>query len=76
MTEAKARFSEVVERALGGEPQQVVRHGRQRVTVVDSATYEHLARPKRSLVALFSALRGSELDLDHRSGDARDLPKF
>jgi prevent-host-death family protein len=63
-TEAKAKFSSVVDRALNGEPQRVVRNGREEVIVVDAATFDAASRPKRSLIELFSALRGVDVDLE------------
>jgi prevent-host-death family protein len=57
LQEAKARFSEVVERALGGEPQAVTRRGRPAVVVLDWATYTRLRGKEASLL---EALRPSE----------------
>lgn len=76
LTEAKAKFSSLVDRALKGEPQRVTRGGREEVVIVDAASYEQATRPKHSLVKLFSALRGVEIDLDRPSGDTREVPKF
>jgi len=64
LTEAIAKFSSLADRALKGEPQRVPRSGREET------------RPKRSLVKLFSALRGVELDLDRPRTDSREAPKF
>ena len=49
LPEARARFSELVERALPGEPQLVTRRGRRAVVVLDSETYRRLTRQGRSL---------------------------
>ncbi len=76
LTEAKAKFSSLVDRALKGEPQRVVRNGREEVVVLDAATYKTITRPKRSLVKLFSALRGADLDFDRPSTDSREAPTF
>ncbi len=76
LTEAKAKFSSLVDRALKGEPQRVVRNGREEVVVLDAATYKTITRPKHSLVKLFSALRGVELDFDRPRTDSRESPKF
>ena len=64
---AKARFSELVREAEGGQAQVVSKHGVPSVVVLDVATYERLAAPGRSLVdALLAAPRfeQGELDLD------------
>jgi prevent-host-death family protein len=44
LQDAKARFSELVRRARGGEPQRVTLHGREAVVVVDPERFE--VRPK------------------------------
>ena len=76
LTEAKAKFSSLVDRALKGEPQRVVRNGREEVVVLDAASYERIARPKQSLTKLFSALRGSEIDLERPRSDRRKAPEL
>ena len=67
LQEAKARFSELVRQAEGGQAQLVSKHGVPRVVVVDVATYERLTAPGRSLVdALLAAprLETDELGID------------
>jgi prevent-host-death family protein len=54
LQEAKARFSELVEEALKGEPQLVTRRGRKAVVVLDWETYARLTGEK---LALWQALR-------------------
>ncbi len=54
LQEAKARFSEVVERALQGEPQLVLRRGRKAVVVLDWETYARLAGEE---ISVLEALR-------------------
>lgn len=71
-SEAKARFSEVVQRALDGEPQCIIRGGRDVVVVVAEDEYRKVTQPRRSLVDLFSALRGIDLDLECPREDARE----
>jgi len=55
LQEAKARFSELVRQAEGGQAQLVSKHGVPRVVVVDVATYERLTTPGRSLVDVLLA---------------------
>lgn len=57
LQEAKARFSQVVEEALKGEPQTVTRRGRPVAVVLDWATYTRLRRGDMSLL---EALRPPE----------------
>ncbi len=37
--QARSRFSEVVDRALAGEPQRVTRHGKETVVVISEAEW-------------------------------------
>ncbi|MHB8141013.1 MAG: type II toxin-antitoxin system prevent-host-death family antitoxin [Vulcanimicrobiaceae bacterium] len=76
LTEAKAKFSALVDDALCGKPQRVLRNGREEVVVVNASTFDALAKPKRSLIDLFSALRGVDIDLDRLEDDTREAPKF
>jgi prevent-host-death family protein len=57
LSEAKARFSQVVQRALGGVPQRIVRGGREAVIVVAESEYRDAQRPQRTFVELFSPLQ-------------------
>ncbi len=52
--EAKARFSELVERTLKEGPQTVTRHGRPVAVIVPAAEYERLRGGGRSLKALLA----------------------
>lgn len=56
--DAKARLSEVIDRALREGPQQVTRHGKPAVVVVASDDWQRLqaARPKPSLAAFLLAM--------------------
>lgn len=74
LQDAKARFSELVRRAEGGEAQVVTRHGVARVVVLDVATYDRLVAPGRSLVeALLQAPRfeADELPLERDRSPSR-----
>jgi len=50
LQEAKARFSEVVERALKGEPQLVLRRGKKAGVVLDWETYARLVGEETSVL--------------------------
>ena len=64
LQEAKARFSEVVERALEGEPQHVTKRGEQAVVVIAHGQYQRLVQGQKSLrEALEGAPRGEGLDV-------------
>lgn len=66
VAEAKARFSELMERALTEGPQEVTRHGKQTVVVVSAEEWERRTRRKDSLVDFLdrSPLRGSALPIE------------
>ena len=63
--EARAEFSKLVERALGGEPQRVTRHGKEAVVIVSEA--EWTKRPESAatlgdLLADFAERAGFDED--------------
>lgn len=76
LTEAKAQFSSVVQDALEGKPQRIIRNGREVVVVVAAEAYDAAMKPRRSLVELFSALRGAEIEIDRPKDDTREVPEF
>ncbi len=55
LEDAKARFSEVVRRALAHEPQRVTRHGRDAVVVMSGEDYDRLAAPAQNLLDFLQA---------------------
>jgi prevent-host-death family protein len=58
--EARSKFSTLIDRALGGEPQRVTRHGKEAVIIVAEAAWS--ARPKSALTLadLFANTIGME----------------
>ena len=48
--EAKARFSELIDKAEQDGPQLITRHGKNKAVLLDFATYERLSRRKPALV--------------------------
>jgi prevent-host-death family protein len=63
LQEAKARFSEVVERALTGDPQVVTRRGRPAVVIIPYAEYERLHGSTSAWDIFVTAPRMDETDL-------------
>ncbi len=55
LQDAKARFSEVVEAALQGEPQHVTRRGREAVVVLAESAYQRLQQQARHAAPGFVA---------------------
>jgi antitoxin Phd len=73
VSEAKAKFSEVVDAALGGEPQIITRRGAEAVIVVSAESYRAATRRKGgSLVEFFARSPHRDVDVapvrDERSG--------
>ena len=75
LQDAKARFSELVNRALKEGPQTVTRHGKAVAVVVPAEEYRRLRGRKKSLKALLESapLEGVEIT---RSQDTGRVIKF
>ncbi len=83
IAEAKARFSELIERARTEGPQSVSRHGKPCVVVVSAPDWARHAEPVRSLVDVLldpevrAVLTPEEAVLFERDGaDDRAPPAF
>ena len=65
VAEAKARLSEVIERAQSGGPQTITKNGRTAVVVVDAEEWERKTRRAGNLAEFFAAspLRGSGIKI-------------
>lgn len=70
VAEAKAKFSELIERALAGDPQVITRKGRIAAVLVSAEEWERKSRRTGNLAEFFAAspLRGSGLAVE-RSKD-------
>jgi prevent-host-death family protein len=75
VAEAKARFSELIDKALQEGAQEITRHGKRTVVVVSAKEWDRRARRQQSLVEFLdrSPLRGSGLDIDRLRERPRDL---
>jgi prevent-host-death family protein len=75
VAEAKARFSELIDKALQEGAQEITRHGKRTVVVVAAKEWDRRAERQQSLAAFLdrSPLRGSGLDIDRLRGRPRDL---
>ena len=73
VAEAKAKFSEVIDRALKKGPQTVTRHGRTTAVVVAAEEWDRRTRRTGNLAEFLasSPLRQSRLRLERR----RDRPR-
>ena len=65
VAEAKAKFSELIDKATSEGPQKITRHGRTTVVVVAAGEWEHKAERKGNLAEFLAAspLRRSGLKL-------------
>ncbi len=72
---AKARFSEVIDRALSDGPQTITRKGRKAVVVVAADEWERKTRRKGNLAEFFAAspLRGSGVRIERTKDKPRDI---
>ena len=72
---AKARLSEVIERAQSS-PQIITRNGKPSVVVVSAEEWQRKTERKGTLAQflLDSPLRGADLDLERMRDQPRDLP--
>ena len=66
VAEAKARFSEVIEKANSEGPQTITRNGRRAAVLVAVEEWERRAKRQGTLAEFFAAspLRGSGIKLD------------
>jgi len=73
VAEAKAKFSELVEKARASGPQTITRNGRTAVVVVSAEEWERKTRRTGNLAEFFaeSPLRGSDLKVRR----AKDAPR-
>ncbi|BCG76948.1 type II toxin-antitoxin system Phd/YefM family antitoxin [Mesorhizobium sp. 113-3-3] len=72
---AKARLSEVIERAQSS-PQTITKNGKPSVVVVSAEEWQRKTMRKGTLAQflLESPLRGADLDLERQRDEPRDLP--
>jgi prevent-host-death family protein len=75
VAEAKAKFSEVIERARLSGPQTITRNGRRAAVVVSAEEWDRKTASKGSIVEFFanSPLRGSGLKIERLKGGLRDI---
>jgi prevent-host-death family protein len=75
IAEAKAKFSDLVDKASAGAPQMITRHGREAVVVVSVEEWARKSRRVGNLAEFFaeSPLRDSGIDLERLPGGLRDI---
>ena len=76
VAQAKARLSEVIEKARRQGPQSITRNGKKAVVVVDAADWERAQKRKRegnfADFLMNSPLRGSGLEITRVDDGVRD----
>jgi prevent-host-death family protein len=72
---AKAKLSEVIDRALADGPQTITRRGRETVVVVSAVEWQRKAKRSGSLAEFFaeSPLRGAPLKIERQKGGVRKV---
>lgn len=75
VAEAKAKLSEVIQRAEEEGPQRITRHGEPAAVVVSAEEWERKTRRKGNLAEFFanSPLRGAGQELKRRKDPAREI---
>lgn len=75
LQEAKQQFSAVAEKAAGGQPQIVTKHGKPFVVIVSVAEWQNSRPKKRRLVEMLRScpVDLTELDLTRRKEFPRDI---
>jgi len=75
VAEAKAKLSEVIEKAQKSGPQRITRHGKEAVVVVSAEEWNRKTKRKGSLAEflLASPLRGSGLEVERLEDGPREI---
>ncbi len=75
VAEAKAKLSEVIERAMAGQPQTITRHGKTAVVVVAADEWKRRAARRGTLAEFLAAspLREIGLEAPRLKGRLRDV---
>ncbi|BAN33915.1 prevent-host-death protein [Sulfuricella denitrificans skB26] len=75
LQEAKARLSEVIQKAINEGPQDISLRGRPAAMILSHADYEMLTRPKPSFTAFLrdSPLHGVELEWEPDTALTREV---
>jgi prevent-host-death family protein len=73
VAEAKAKFSELLEKAKSEGPQKITKHGRTTAVIVAAEQWEKKRKRKGSLAEFFlsSPLRGSGIKIERLRGGLR-----
>ena len=73
LQDAKAKFSELVQKALDEGPQTVTRHGKEAVVVLSVKDYARLRERKPSLKEVLMSGPEGDLDLEREPDYGREI---
>ena len=73
LQDAKARFSELVQKAIEEGPQTVTRHGKQTVVVLSAAQFELMKKRQISLKDLLQSAPWHELEIERDKSPPREI---
>jgi prevent-host-death family protein len=73
LQEAKAKFSELVQKAIDEGPQTVTRHGKDAVVVLSSESYRRLCDRTPDLKEVLMSGPEGELDLERELDYGREI---
>jgi prevent-host-death family protein len=75
VAEAKARFSELLDKARSEGPQTITKHGRTAAVVVSAEEWERKSKRSGNLAEFFAAspLRGSGIEIKRRKDRPRKV---
>jgi prevent-host-death family protein len=75
VAEAKAKFSELIERARSRGPQTITRNGHTAVVVVSAEEWNRKTKRSGNLAEFFAAspLVGSDLKIERIKGETREI---
>ena len=73
LQDAKARFSELVQRALDEGPQTVSRHGKDVVVVISAEQFDLMKRRQISLKDLLRSAPWHELEIERDKSPPREI---
>lgn len=75
VAEAKAKFSEIIERAMSEGPQTITRKGRTAAVVVGAEEWQRKTKRAGNLAEFFAAspLRGTQLKVPRRKSKPRKI---
>jgi len=75
VAEARARFSEMINRALADGPQTITRRGQKAVVVVSAEEWQRETKRRGNLAEFFGAspLRGSDLRIKRSKDEPREI---